>query len=300
MVKVKDPQKSEALTGAIIKQSCLHPDCFPDELSLSVTELSEYMVCPQRFYYRYGMGLEEGIVSAGSAHDEPRLGNARKGKALLSGLDKGNAVHFVLKHIRLQGDLEQKGREIDALLLRQGLSSAGKEIEDLKDNILSFFKNDVGRALMNNGKRAVLRELPFVMRLKNQHDSFKVLIQGAVDLIYQDTEGVWNIVDYKYSSGKEIDRERYKLQLMIYALAVMKQVKTDRVQLMINVLEDGGVPLTQWHVTRDELENFADQILVCAHEIAQSQTGGISRVGTSPAESVCHHRDCIFLQRCFK
>ena len=299
MVKVKDPKKSEALTGAIIKQSCLHPDCFPDELSLSVTELSEYMVCPQRFYYRYGMGLEEGIVSTGSARDEPRLRNERKGKVVLSGLDKGNAVHFVLKHIRLHGDLEQKGEEIDALLLRQGLSSAGKEIKDLKDNILSFFDNDVGRALMNNGKRAVLRELPFVMRLKNQHDSFTVLIQGAADLIYQDKEGIWNIVDYKYSPGKEIDRERYKIQLMIYALAVMKQVKTDRVRLMINVLEGGGVPLTQWHVTRAELENFADQILVCAHGIAQRQTGGISGGETRPVESGCHHQDCIFRTRCF-
>ena len=298
-LRLQTLRKVTALTGSIIKQSCLHPDCSPDELSLSVTELSEYMVCPQRFYYRYGMGLEEGIVDTDSARDEPRLWNERKGKGVLSGLDKGNAVHFVLKHIRLQGDLEQKREEIDSLLLRQGLPSAGKEIEELKENILSFFDNDVGRALANNGKRAVLRELPFVMRLKNQQDSFTVLIQGAVDLIYQDTQGIWNVVDYKYSSGKEIDRERYKLQLMIYALAVMKQVKTDRVQLMINVLEGGGVPLTQWHVTREELENFADQIVVCAQEIAQRQTGGISEGKTSPAESSCRHQDCIFRTRCF-
>jgi ATP-dependent helicase/nuclease subunit A len=299
MVKVTDAKESEALTGSIIKQSCLHPDCSPDELSLSVTELSEYMVCPQRFYYRYGMGLEEGIVDTDSARDEPRLWHEPKGKGVLSGLDKGNAVHFVLKHIRLQGDLEQKREAIDSLLLRQGLPSAGNEIEELKENILSFFQNDVGRALANNGKRAVLRELPFVMRLKNQQDSFTVLIQGAVDLIYQDTQGIWNIVDYKYSAGKEIDRERYKLQLMIYALAVMKQVKTDRVQLVINVLEDGDVPLTQWHVTREELENFADQIVVCAQEIAQRQTGGIPGGKTSPAESSCRHQDCIFRTRCF-
>jgi len=300
MVKLTDPQKSEAHTELIIKQSCLHPDCSPDELNLSVTELSEYMVCPQRFYYRYGMGLDEGIVDTDSARDESRLWHERQGKGVLSGLDKGNAVHFVLKHISLQVDLEKKREEIDALLLRQGLSSAGKELEELKENILSFFDNDVGRALANNGQRAVLRELPFVMRLKNKQDSFTVLIQGAVDLIYQDTQGSWNIVDYKYSSGKEIDRERYKLQLMIYALAVMKQVKADRVQLMINVLEGGGGPLTQWHVSREELENFAVQIVVCAQEIAQRQTGGISGGKTGPAESSCCHQDCIFRTRCFK
>ena len=213
---------------------------------------------------------------------------------LLEALDLNQAQNLPVEHLH-----KECSAKIDALLLRQGLSSSGKEIKDLKDNILSFFDNDVGRALMNNGKRAVLRELPFVMRLKNQHDSFTVLIQGAVDLIYQDTEGIWNIVDYKYSPGKEIDRERYKIQLMIYALAVMKQVKTDRVRLMINVLEGGGVPLTQWHVTRAELENFADQILVCAHGIAQRQTGGISGGETRPVESGCHHQDCIFRTRCF-
>jgi ATP-dependent helicase/nuclease subunit A len=299
MVKVTDPKKSEPLTGPIIKQSCLHPECSPDELSLSVTELSEYMVCPQRFYYRYGMGLEEGIVSGDSAGDESRLWNERKRKGVLSGLDKGNAVHFVLKHINLQGDLGQKGKEIDSFLLRQGLSSAGKEIEELKENILSFFDNDVGRALENNGKRAVLRELPFVMKLKNQHDSFTVSIQGAVDLIYQDAQGVWNVVDYKYSQGKEIDRERYKLQLMIYALAVMKQVRADRVQLIISVLEGSSVPLIEWHVTRDELDNFADQVVICAQKIAQRQTGEMSQWETSQAESDCHHQDCIFQTRCF-
>ena len=137
------------------------------------------------------------------------------------------------------------------------------------------------------------------MKLKNQHDPFTVLIQGAVDLFYQDTEGLWSVVDYKYSSGKEIDRERYKLQLMIYALAVVKQVKTDSVQLIINVLENREVPLTQWHVTRDELEHFAERIVVCSNEIAQMQTGVICEREPGRAGDDCPHQDCIFRTRCF-
>ena len=89
------------------------------------------------------------------------------------------------------------------------------------------------------------------------------------------------------------------MQLMIYALAVMKQVKADRIRLIINVLEGGDVPLIEWHVTRDELENFADQIVVCSREIVQKQTGGIPEREISHAESGCHHQDCIFRTRCF-
>ena len=298
MVDLKGPKEPEALTGPIIKQSCFRPDCPPDELSLSVTQLSEYMVCPQRFYYRYGMGLDEKIVHTGNASDAPLLWKERRENPVPSGLDKGNAAHFILKHIDLTGDSEQKRKEIDALLMKQGLSPAGNGMEAFKENILSFLDNDVGRALGHRREGSVLRELPFVMRLQNQHGSFTALIQGAVDLIYQDTQGIWNIVDYKYSSGREIDRERYKLQLMIYALAVMKQIKTDTVKLMISVLEDFDAPLTQWHVTRNELGHFTQQIVRCAHEIAGGQTGGMGEMETHQPGSGCHHQDCIYRTRC--
>ena len=136
------------------------------------------------------------------------------------------------------------------------------------------------------------------MRLCDQHGSFTVLIQGTVDLQYQDLQGRWNVVDYKYSSGREIDKERYKIQLMVYALAVMKQVKTDRVQLIISVLEDDAFPLTRWHVTRNEVYTFEEQVVKCGYEISRMQGNNSEEVKVLCEENNCHHKECVYRMRC--
>ena len=299
-VAVKNSEKNEALTGPIIKQSCFHPDCPTEKLSLSVTELSEYMVCPRRYYYRYGMGLEEGIVDTDSTSNGSPVWNNSQGKSIMSSLDRGNAAHFILKYINFTGDLKQKRLELDELLMRQGLLPSGSEMEVFKENIIAFLENDLGRVLSHSREEAVLREMPFHMRLHDQPDSFTVLIHGAVDLVYQDPKGMWNVVDYKYSSGREIDKERYKIQLMIYALAVMKQVKTDRVQLTISVLEGDDFPLKLWHVTRDEVDRFAQQIVKCGSEITQMQGGNSAEATVLPAVDDCHRKECVYRSRCLQ
>jgi ATP-dependent exoDNAse (exonuclease V) beta subunit len=297
-ISVKDSEKNKVLTRKIITQSCLHPDYPTAKLSLSVTELSEYMVCPKRYYYRYSMGLEEGIVEKASSSNDSPAWSKRQQKSMMSSLERGNAAHFILKHINFTNDLAQKRLEIDELLMRQGLPSSGSEMEVFKENIMAFLKNDVGRVLSHCGEGVVLREMPFHMRLHDQPGSFTVLMQGTLDLVYQDPQGKWHVVDYKYSSGREIDKERYKMQLMIYALAVMKQIKADRIQLTISVLEDRDSPLTRWHVTRDEVDTFGEQIVHCACEIARMQ----GEIPTEPqvlsAVNDCHRRDCAYQTRC--
>ncbi len=299
-ISVKDPEGKEALIRPIIKQSCLHPDCPTEKLSLSVTELSEYMACPNRYYYRYGMGLDQGIVNTDSACNDFPVRNCFHEKPMMNSLDRGNAAHFILKHINFTGDLDQKRLEIDELLMRKGLPSSGSEVEVLKETIIAFLENDLGRVLSQSGERVVLREMPFYMKLPDQPGPFTVLIKGAVDLVFQDPLGRWNVVDYKYSSGREIDKERYKIQLMIYALAVMRQVRTERVQLTISALEDDAFPLKRWHVTRDEVDSIAGQIVKCAYEIARVQGDNSAKEKVLSAVDDCHHKECVYRTRCLQ
>jgi ATP-dependent helicase/nuclease subunit A len=299
-VSVKDSKKKEALIRPILKQSCFHSDFPTEKLRLSVTELSEYMVCPKRYYYRYGMGVEEGIVDTDSACHGSPVWNSTQRKPMISSLDKGNVAHFILKHINFTGDLDQKRLEIDELLVRQGLPPSGSEMEGLKEHIIAFLENDLGRVLLQSDERFVLREMPFHMRLHDQPGSFTVLVQGAVDLVYQDPQGIWNVVDYKYSSGREIDKERYTVQLMIYALAVMKQVKAETIQLTISVLENDEFPLTRWHVTWDEVDRVAEQIVKCAHEITRMQGDNSEEMNVLSRVNVCHRQECFYRTRCLQ
>jgi ATP-dependent exoDNAse (exonuclease V) beta subunit len=299
-IAVKDSEKNEAMTRQIIRQSCFHPDCPTDKVRLSVTELSEYMVCPKRYYYQYGLGLEEGIVDTDSAGNGSHGWNSPPGKSIMSSLDRGNAAHFILKHISLTGDVDQQRLEIEELLIRQGMPPSGSEIEVLRENILSFLDSDLGSILSKSGEGVVLREMPFHLRLHDQPGSFTVLIQGAVDLVYQDSEGRWNVVDYKYSSGRNIDKQRYRIQLMIYALAVMKQVKTDRVQLTISILDDDEFPLTRWHVSRDEVDRFTEQIVKCAYEITGVQGKNSGEIKVLPEMNDCQRKECVYSARCLQ
>ncbi len=64
----------------------------------------------------------------------------------------------------------------------------------------------------------VIREMPFAARFT--HDGATVIIDGAIDLIYF-KDGVWNIVDYKFSGrGPSELKKKYGLQLAIYREAV--------------------------------------------------------------------------------
>jgi hypothetical protein len=258
------------------------------------------MVCPQRYYYQYGLGLEEGLVDTVSDSNGLLGWNSSQGKSIMSSLDRGNAAHFILKHIDVTDNLDQQRLAIEELLIRQGIPPLGSEMELLRENILSFLESDPGRILSQSGEGVVLREMPFHMRLHDQPGSFTVLIQGAVDLVYQDSEGRWNVVDYKYSSGRNIDKDRYRIQLMIYALAVMKQVKTDRVQLTISILEDDEYPLTRWQVSREEVDRFAKQVVKCAYEITGMQGNSSKEVKVLPAVNDCHRKECVYRTRCLQ
>ncbi|TAN36142.1 MAG: hypothetical protein EPN23_09280 [Verrucomicrobia bacterium] len=64
----------------------------------------------------------------------------------------------------------------------------------------------------------VLRELPFVARFS--HDGAVALVDGAADLVFW-RNGAWHIVDYKFTEQTPDElRQRYALQLAIYAAAL--------------------------------------------------------------------------------
>ena len=297
-VKVEKNFDTEGLTGKILQQSCFHKAFPVEEFCITVTALSEYMVCPQRFYYMQCLGLDEGMANYLDESDKRVLKGQKKEIQKLSGLEKGNLVHFVLKHIDFQLDVDKKREAIDKLFLSQGILSGSDEVENLKRGIIAFLSSDLGVVLSQMREEQIFREIPFMLKLGGKDSSLTVVVQGIIDLLYRDFEGVWTVVDYKYSAGRGIDRERYKIQLMAYALSVAKRMKANEVRVIIKVIEEGDVPPQRWCLEENDLKNFEEQVISVTNEIAKRQVEGTSTLWTRKETEDCERLDCAYRKRC--
>jgi ATP-dependent exoDNAse (exonuclease V) beta subunit len=295
-VSVHAGEGSKSLSRKILQQSCCYTDCPAEEVYITVTALSDYMVCPQRFYYLHRLGLDERIVGTGR-----REYGGGKGKKThtLSDLARGNMVHFVLKHINVTRDRAHREEEIESLLLRQGVTLERGELETLKGMVLSFLSSAFGNTLVSSREEYILREIPFTLRLHDASSSVTAVVQGAIDLLYRDVKGVWTIVDYKYAAGREIDRKRYTMQLMIYALAVLKRSNEGEIKLIIKIMEECDRDPEEWYFTRDEMSQLEKQVITCIGEIARGQTGDISGGGVRGGSKDCHYLDCTYRENCY-
>jgi ATP-dependent helicase/nuclease subunit A len=297
-VKVENSETTEELTRKILQQSCFYKPSPVEEFYITVTALSEYMVCPQRFYYQQYLGLDEGMMSDLKGDGKRFLKGPDRTIHNLSNLEKGSLVHSVLEHINFHFDLDKKKKQIDEVLFNQGFLPENGEVKELKDDIITFLSSDLGITLSRINREHIFKEIPFILRLERNEPPFMVVLQGVIDLLFQDRDGVWTVVDYKYSAGSKIDKEQYKIQLMAYALSVERRVEEDRVRSLIKVIGDREVPLQEWTFMGVELKDFEKKIITATCDIARRQTESTPKIWARSEREDCKHLDCIYKKRC--
>ncbi len=145
----------------------------------------------------------------------------------LQATERGTFVHTVLQHLDFAGD---PSREALVGQIRHMADVGWIDGEVLTDPFLSslvdmaeaFLRSPLGERV--RGARRVWRELPFSRlypakrffpAVKGEED---VLVQGILDLLFQDAAGRLVLVDYKTDRGIDAEhaRERYKHQISIY------------------------------------------------------------------------------------
>lgn len=149
----------------------------------------------------------------------------------VSARDFGTILHRVFEHLVLNPDRAktQLSKFIDRFASEPNQEVQG-ELEHLsKQFIASEQFATISRA------RICRPEIPFVLRLSNG------IVQGTLDLLYQDERGKWVILDYKTSAINLSHRDddikghaaRYEPQMMLYALACdeLLKVEVDRARL---------------------------------------------------------------------
>ena len=153
------------------------------------------------------------------------------GELEISPAQIGTLTHLVMEKLDFKktGTLEEIIEQIDALM-RAGFLT-GKEAECIKaENIFRIFNTEIG-SMIKKYSATVKREYSFKY-LMNARDiepdakeGEKIVIQGMIDVYFEDDDGNIFLADYKTDKIKnniEEIKERYAPQLKYYRLALQK------------------------------------------------------------------------------
>jgi ATP-dependent helicase/nuclease subunit A len=165
--------------------------------------------------------------------DRPRFMQEKS----LTPAEKGTAMHMVMQHINFSKEMTDKSlrEQIAKMVNTELLTSDQAEGIDIQ-NILGFFNTAIGQRLMK--APYCKREVPFSLALPateayanwNQAEDENVLIQGVIDCIFEDENGL-TLIDYKtdtitgrykggFEEAKPILEERYRTQIELYTKAI--------------------------------------------------------------------------------
>lgn len=157
----------------------------------------------------------------------------------LSATERGTAVHIFMQHVNLSDRLDADSllEQSEQMVEREILTREQKESLDGRALAL-FFQSEVGLKMRRADR--VMRECPFSLALdagqvysdfpgKTGDTMEKVLVQGVIDCIIEDGEGI-TLLDYKTDrlSSRNLDEtkarqvlvHRYRRQLELYRMAI--------------------------------------------------------------------------------
>ena len=297
-VKVTKGSEVEARADKILMQSCCSTPYPIEAFSLSATALSEYLVCPRRFYYLHYLGVDEKVMhrcegnwsGCGTSHENV--------VTKLSSVERGILVHCVLEHINFKLTSHKKREQVDTLLRARGYSLERSDIAEVREGIVAFLESELGMALSHVRDEHLYKEIPFWLSVRGDSAPRTIILQGVMDLLFRDRSGVWTIVDYKYSAGEMLERERYSIQLLTYALSVAKQCKADTVKTLIQVIGGRGGSVEEYTYTKGELKDFEQKVIAHVQAIATIEHEGTLRREEAGRRSDCRDIKCVYGRVC--
>lgn len=255
----------------------------PRNLSLNVTDLSQYLTCPRWFY------LEQVIGLPGRPEAEPVSGQSL-------GLDqrqKGIIFHHLLETMDLGSppDINSLTDAANQKALTEGWPG---QAEGLARLAVQFIKSPWGRELARSRDGWVKRELPLWLKIDPvEPDGPSLTIAGVIDLVYVTPEGLARIVDYKYTAKAEAGR--YEAQLKAYALALTKHRLSGKIKVGLYFTHESGSRAVEIPLTPGWAEEFEDQLRHAALDLARV----MGPEGLEPVPpAVCPLPGCVLRYAC--
>jgi ATP-dependent helicase/nuclease subunit A len=193
----------DAIVDRVVTRSAEHCSHRPMALT-TVTQLVYFFRCPLVYYFGLVLQIDE--------HPRGRGKAAPTAKRRTSALERGTRVHELLERADFSAAPAVEAKRLVTLLDDVEPEEVTK-IEGLLRNVLTDPLIDRVR-----DARRVEREYPFFLDLGG------TMVQGVIDLVFEDADGRGVVVDYKSNDLKASGRiatltELYRPQIELYALA---------------------------------------------------------------------------------
>ncbi|HUX00936.1 MAG TPA: UvrD-helicase domain-containing protein [Phycisphaerae bacterium] len=191
---------------------------------VAATSLDLYRRCPAQYRWAHGLGVTE--------PEEPAVGEGG-----LTALERGLIVHRAMQLATLP----------DAETVRRAAAAAAREVgaapdahglaRDVARTVERFWASDLGRRVAR--ARLAHREMPVLLAVGETE------VRGQVDLVFQNADGTWEIVDYKSrlprGPGGSPSADPYRLQLGLYAVALARWTGRPPARCTAYGLDDGAI-----------------------------------------------------------
>lgn len=200
----------------------------------------ESTVAPRKASVSELLETQEGVVKVFAAEGDEKL-SGKGTEHTLRNNDAaaiGSAYHLILQKIDLTvSSAEEIKRFAEFLTEERELETKQAEALDI-GIILEALKSDIFKQALEN---VYYRELPF-MSYKNVGNGDQTLIQGVIDLLIEEEDGL-TVVDFKVSSAPPaILKKRYEKQLEMYAEAAGKiWAKPIKNRILFNILQNKAI-----------------------------------------------------------
>ncbi|HEX9052971.1 MAG TPA: PD-(D/E)XK nuclease family protein, partial [Anaeromyxobacter sp.] len=173
--------------------------------------------------------------------------------------------------------------------------------------VARFAESEAGRALAAAGRDGRLsREVPFLLRLPGGPSAAAgadgaipdAYVVGAIDALVLGRRGEpITVVDYKYATARPGAAERYRIQLLAYALAARRAHPGARVRARLQFLR-GDLRAVDLTPAEAELAAFAREAPALAWD-AHRGAGDRPPAELGRDEARCRAEGCGFVSRCF-
>ncbi len=185
---------------------------FSKIIDLPVSAYAAYQKGSQVYHETYEIGYPDWMAEHG--HD-PLLRREEENEENLTPADFGTTMHRVLERL----DFKNPERHSAQLVKECFRGAAEVIVSEAQEMVKKFLETSLFQRLAR--AKILKRELPFL--LNERHG----MIHGVIDLLFQDPDGTWHVVDYKAAVGspEKVKEAGYDLQIQMYALAVSELLK---------------------------------------------------------------------------
>ncbi|WP_294156691.1 helicase-exonuclease AddAB subunit AddA [uncultured Selenomonas sp.] len=163
-----------------------------------------------------------------------------------TGAEYGSLMHSVLQHADLMGDLTPTGLRAQLQAMVEKELFTPDEAKAIRiETIAAFYASPIGARLLRAAK--VWRELPFSRLIpaqlyrKTAEGGETMLIQGVIDLLFEEADGTLVLVDYKTDSDTSPAKlhANYDKQIGLYRDAVKEILGRTVDESLLYLLHDG-------------------------------------------------------------